>query len=361
MKLRKSFILGLLLVIGGQLRAQPKVENLIVITTDGLRWQEVFQGIDTVIAANRKFNQGDSSYIYKLYQGRSVAESRQKLFPFIWGTVARQGQLYGNRGLGNKVNNANPHWFSYPGYSELFTGYADPAINSNDYPNNPHTTLFDFLNRQKGIKGNIAAFGAWGAFDRILNEPRAGFPVVSAFDPTGGKNPNASERLLNNMLADSYKPWKEGECLDVFTHYAALEQLKARHPRVIYIGYGETDEWAHAGQYRSYLDAAQQVDKWIGEIWDFVQNDARYKNKTALLITVDHGRGQRNQWVDHGKDVPGAGETWFALMGPGIAAKGEVKQDMQLYQEQLAQTMAALMGMNFTAEHPVKEKVLIAK
>ena len=347
--------------MGGRLHAQSKVENLIVITTDGLRWQEVFKGMDTMIAANKRFNQGDSSYIFKRYQGKSLEESRQRLFPFIWGTIARQGQLYGNRTLGNKVNNANPHWFSYPGYSELFTGYADSMINSNDYPNNPHTTLFDFLNRQKGYEGKVAAFGAWGAFDRILNEPRAGFPVISAFDTTGGQNPSDNERLLNKMLAASYKPWKEGECLDVFTHYAALEHLKTRHPKVIYIGYGETDEWAHAGQYRSYLDAAQQVDKWIGEIWDFVQNDPMYKNKTALMITVDHGRGQRNQWVDHGKSVPGAGETWFALLGPEVSRKGEVKLDMQIYQEQLAQTMVALMGMNFTAEHPVKGKVILAK
>lgn len=349
------------MAMGGRLLAQSKVENLIVITTDGLRWQEIFKGMDTVIASNKRFNQGDSSYIYKRYQGKTAEESRQKLFPFIWGTVAGQGQLYGNRVLGNRVNNANPHWFSYPGYSELFTGYADPMINSNEFPNNPHTTLFDFFNRQKGFQGKIAAFGAWGAFDRILNEPRAGFPVVSAFDSSGGKNPTANEKLINKMLADSYKPWKEGECLDVFTHYAALEHLKTKHPKVIYIGYGETDEWAHSGQYRSYLDAAQQVDKWIGEIWNFVQNDPMYKNKTALLITVDHGRGQRNQWVDHGKSVPGAGETWFALLGPGIAAKGEIKLDSQLYQEQLAQTVASLMGMKFTAEHPVKEKINLSK
>jgi hypothetical protein len=41
--------------------------------------------------------------------------------------------------------------------------------------------------------------------------------------------------------------------------------------------------------YRSYLDAAHQVDAWIKEIWDYVQNDPQYKDKTALvflLITV---------------------------------------------------------------------------
>jgi hypothetical protein len=49
-----------------------------------------------------------------------------------------------------------------------------------------------------------------------------------------------------------------GECLDVFTHCAAIEELNKNKPRVLYIAYGETDEWAHSGKYRSYLDAAHQ-------------------------------------------------------------------------------------------------------
>lgn len=69
-------------------------------------------------------------------------------------------------------------------------------------------------------------------------------------------------------------------------------------PRVLYIAYGETDEWAHAGQYRFYLDAAKQVDAWIKKIWEFVQTDPQYKNKTALLITVDHGRGDKKVRMD---------------------------------------------------------------
>ena len=359
MKNIKIFALLSCLLFGSAPQAQTKIENLIIITTDGLRWQEVFKGMDTVIADQKRFNQGDSSYIYKTYGADNFTERRKKLLPFFWGTIASQGQIYGNRTVGNKVNNANPHWFSYPGYSELFTGYSDPRINSNSYPANPNVTILEFLNRQSKFKNKIAAFGAWEAFDRILNEERGGFPVVSAFDQTGGKHPTKKETLLNSMLEDSYKPWGKSECLDVFAHNAAFEHLKTKRPKVLYIAYGETDEWAHAGQYKSYLDAAHQVDKWLQDIWNFVQKDPAYRNKTALLITVDHGRGNvnKNQWTDHGSSVAGASETWFALMGPGIPAKGEVKQDMQIYQEQLAQTMATLLGLKFTAEHPVAKGV----
>lgn len=335
------------------------VENIIIVTTDGFRWQEVFKGMDTAIANKRRFNQGDSAYLYKNYWSAEETERRKKLLPFLWSTVAAQGQLYGNRALGNKVDNANPYWFSYPGYSEIMTGYPDTAINSNEYPPNPHVTVLEFFNQQPRLKGKVAAFGAWDAFDRILNEKRSGIPVISAFDKSGGSNPTAQQKMLNAMLADSYKPWHYAECLDVFTHYAALEHLKTAKPKVLYIAYGETDEWAHSGQYRNYLDAAHQVDAWLKQLWDFVQSDPQYKDKTALFITTDHGRGDavKSEWTSHGSSIKDAHEIWFAVMGPAIAAKGEVSSKMQLYQKQFAQTMAKLMGYNFRAAHPVAAAV----
>ncbi|MCO5238253.1 MAG: alkaline phosphatase family protein [Chitinophagaceae bacterium] len=339
-----------------------KIENLILITTDGFRWQELFKGMDSLIASDSRFNQGrsDSARIFNRYWAGSETERRKKLLPFFWETIVQNGQIYGNRAYDNKVDVANPYSFSYPGYNEIFTGYPDTAINTNGYMANPHVTVLEFINQQEGFKNKVAAFGAWGAFDRILNKERCGFPVVSAFNPTGGEAPTANEKLINAMLKDSYKPFNEGECLDVFTHYEALEYLKEKKPRVLFIGYGETDEWAHAGRYKDYLDAAKQVDAWIKEIWDYVQSTPGYRDKTALFITTDHGRGDLNkdQWTSHGsRGVPDSHEMWMAMVGPGIPAKGELKTAMQLYQQQTAQTVANLLGLHYQADHPVAEAI----
>jgi hypothetical protein len=102
--------------------AQSQAPNLIIITTDGYRWQELFKGMDAELAANPKFNQGDSADLIKKYGGASDQERRQKLMPFFWNTIATKGMLFGNRTIGNKVDVANPHWFSYPGYNEILTG-----------------------------------------------------------------------------------------------------------------------------------------------------------------------------------------------------------------------------------------------
>jgi hypothetical protein len=336
-----------------------QAENIIIITTDGFRWQEVFKGMDSAIANNSKFNQGDSSYIFEKYWSNDEAERRKKLMPFFWNTIVNHGQIYGNRKFDNKVNNANPHWFSYPGYSEIMTGFADSTIDSNEFPSNPHVTVLEFLNQQPKFKNKVAAFGAWDAFDRILNEQRSDLPVFSAFDTIGGKNPNANEKLINAMMQDSYRPFGKEECLDVFTHYAALEYLKTKKPKILYISYGETDEWAHHGYYRSYLDAAHLVDKWIKEIWAFVESDPQYKNKTAIFITTDHGRGDVNkeEWRDHGSGIADAYQIWFAAMGSNIPSSGEQKNNVQLFQDQFAQTIAKLLGVTYKANHPISPEI----
>ena len=332
-----------------------KIENVIIITTDGFRWQEVFTGMDSSIAANPSFNQNDSLDIFKRYWAAAANERRKKLLPFLWNVIAENGQIYGNRLLGNKVNNANPYWFSYPGYNEIFTGFADTAINTNDYPPNPNTTLLEFLVRKEEFKERIAAFGAWDAFHRIFNEARCGFPVFCSDSRYGGADPDREEQLPNRMKDDTYNPLGAEEKLDVFTHYAAIDYLQKKQPRVLYISYGETDEWAHHAHYKDYLDAAHTVDKWIGDIWAYIQSTEQYRNKTLLFITVDHGRGTGDKWTSHNNKVPNSNEIWFGVMGPQIQTKGEISTSMQLYQDQYAQTLAQLLGYTFFCEHPVAD------
>jgi len=138
--------------------------------------------------------------------------------------------------------------------------------------------------------------------------------------------------------------------------------LKTKKPRVLYISYGETDEWAHHAQYRSYLDAAHQVDKWLSDLWNYIQSDLQYRNKTTLLVTTDHGRGNivKEEWTSHGQKIQDSHEIWFALMGPDTPASGEIKTVTQLYQKQFAATIAKILGKEFKCEHPVAEPVLSA-
>src|SRR6186713_650615 len=94
--MKKISILFLLFFLINSIRAQ-QAENIIIITTDGFRWQEVFKGMDSAIANNSKFNQGNSSYIFEKYWSNSENEKRKKLMPFFWNTISNHGQLYGEK------------------------------------------------------------------------------------------------------------------------------------------------------------------------------------------------------------------------------------------------------------------------
>ena len=339
-----------LIFLGFSLHAQKTKDiNVIVITTDGFRWQEVFNGMDSAIVKQKRFHHGDSAQIISKYWAKDLEERRSKLLPFFWNTIAQKGQLHGNRNQGSFVNVANPFWFSYPGYSELLTGQVDPAVNSNDYMPNPNTNFFEYLNGLSTYQGKVAAFGAWDAFDRILNEKRSKFPVVSGFDVYDDLNQNPQMSLISKMQKESFKVFGEVEAQDVFTHYQAITYLKSKKPKALYISYGETDEFAHEGHYGRYLNAAHQFDAWLAQIWDFVQKDAQYKDNTIILITTDHGRGDKvkSGWTSHGQKVLDSHEIWFAMLGKQVNHTGEVVTKEQIYQKDLIHIVAEKMNQPF--------------
>ncbi|MEO5595425.1 MAG: alkaline phosphatase family protein [Chitinophagaceae bacterium] len=336
------------------LQAQHKTENVVIVTLDGMRWQEIFGGVDEVLVNDSIFNRGKDA-IKKKFWAASPEERRMKLFPFLWTTVAAHGQLYGNRRYDNKLDNANRYWFSYPGYNEIFTGYPDTAINSNDKILNPNENVLEYINKQKGYTGKVAAFTTWDVFPFILNSKRSGVYVNADVDTLKFNTPGL--QLVNDIQFLTARP--VGVRPDVLTYMAGREYLKAYKPKLLYIAFDETDDFAHGGLYDQYLGSAHAEDAMIGDLWRTLQSMAQYKDKTTLIITCDHGRGDKIKatWKDHGAKIEDAHELWLAVIGPDTKPEGELKTPGQLYQKQIAATIAQLLGLTFTANHPVGDPV----
>ena len=346
----KSFFLLILLAFSSLLFSQKKKDmNLFIITIDGLRWQEVFKGLDQDVM-KLKSTKGNLNNLENIYP------SREALMPFFWNTFAKNAAVYSNRSLNSKVEVANPYVFSYPGYSELLTGYVDKNISSNQYPENPNSNILDFLNSTKEYKDKVVAFGAWNTFGNILNAEKSSYPTFYAFKPY--VNPKSSQaELINKMNQQSFKPWFKGEALDVFIHAMVMDYLETNKPKAVFISYGEPDEWAHSLNYRYYVDGIKNIDIFLEEIWNFVQNTEGYKDNTAILLTTDHGRGLLEQWGSHGGDIPNSNEIWFALYHPNIKEKGELKNTNTIYLKELAPTLSQILGKDFKAEHPVSSPI----
>jgi arylsulfatase A-like enzyme len=176
--------------------------------------------------------------------------------------------------------------------------------------------------------------------------------------------PEINERvtLLNELQSSANGDWAKGKRKDVFTYRQAFEYLTSQRPKILYIALGDADNHAHKGNYDLYLGNLQQVDKALQHLWNWLQNDPQYRDKTTLIITTDHGRGddEIDSWKDHGNkfDKNGAlvGLTagdeyvWMAAIGPDTPAQGAIKHE-PIELRQIAPTIAALVNVQLTTDH----------
>lgn len=334
---------------------EAKTRNVVVVMLDGLRWEEVFHGADPALINKRGprlLGNGSkrTAQAKELYWRDNGIERRQALMPFLWSVVVTQGQIFGNRSLGSDAGVSNALKFSYPGYNETLTGAPDDdRIHSNRNQPNPNVTVLEWLNSKPKFHGKVAAFGAWQVFDGIFNKERCGFLVNAGYDALEDVPSSPELALLNTLKHKSPRVWTD-EPFDFLPFYTAMAYLKINKPRVLFIGLGETDDWAHMGSYPEYLNAAHRDDAYLSELWTELQSLPEYKDCTTMIILADHGRGSGPLWKLHAWPVPGSGQTWMAFLGPDTAPMGERRMTRPVSDSQIAATIAALLGEDYNAE-----------
>jgi hypothetical protein len=240
----------------------------------------------------------------------------------------------------------------------MASGRADPAIDSNHFGPNPNVTVFEWLNTRAEFRGRVEIFGTWGAFHRIFNGPRSGLPIRAGgtlLDPAD-RSPRG---LLLNELYRTTAPLEDDNPSDAMLHVTLREHLQTHQPRVLFVGYGDTDLWQHMGRYDAFLDTAHAFDAFVADLWAQLQSLPAYRGKTTLIITADHGRGAGPlDWKEHGVQQPGSDQIWIGMLGPDTPALGERRNVAEVLQSQIAASLAALLGEDFTAYKPAAAKPL---
>ena len=269
--------------------------NVILITLDGVRWEEVFRGVDP---------------------GQSVDPNPQ-IFPFLTGTLAKQGVLFGNHGRGETVRVGNSHQNSLPGYQSIMACTTQPC-GSNLCGRIPVETFPERLLHDLNLKPEqVATIASW---DKIANavEHVEGTLFVNAGNRAlkiDGDPINDADAALNAAQAKDVPPWKDARW-DKYTVGHALEYLKAKRPRFLFVSLNDSDEWGHKGQYDQYVATLRQQDNWIRDIVTTLDGMGEYGRNTTLIITTDHGRGEGNDWDDHGVGYPDSGNVWIYARSP---------------------------------------------
>jgi len=329
-----------------------RTENVVLIVTDGLRWQEVFRGAEAALISDKPGGVEDVPATKAAFWREGLKERREALLPFLWSVVATEGQIWGNADAGGGAHVTNRLRFSYPGYNEIITGAFDPRIDANEYGPNPNVSVFEWLNGMTELRGRVEIVGSWDAFPRIFHRDRSGLAMKTGWDTPFPGSPSPTQALLNTLYSTTTRefsdmPW------DALLQRTLLEEVARRHPRVLFVGYGETDEWAHNGRYDLVLRTAHSVDGFIRELWTTMQEMPEYRGKTTFIVTTDHGRGSGPEnWKHHDWNVDGAENIWIAAMGPDTPALGERRDVAPVTQSQIAATLAALLGKDWNAQNP---------
>ncbi len=171
----------------------------------------------------------------------------------------------------------------------------------------------------------VGAFASWSRLERAVTSKPGSF-VVSC-----GPRPNVPPTGGDEEVR-----------ADADTAEAGLAYLTAERPDVLYLGLGEPDDYAHAGDYLGYVDAIRRADAVLGRVLDILDRDERGR-RTHVFVMPDHGRS--NDFRSHGGYKPEAARVWMVAGGPNIRARGFVSSIDQRHLADLAPTMMVVLGM----------------
>ena len=118
-----------------------------------------------------------------------------------------------------------------------------------------------------------------------------------------------------------------GYTSDEATFKDAMEILQSKHPKLTLINLLEVDVNGHANLWSNYLEAIRKTDDKARKLWEFIQSDSVYANKTTLFITNDHGRhskGRRDGFISHGDNCTGCRSIYLVALGPDFKVGKEI-------------------------------------
>lgn len=303
----------------------------MLVVLDGVRWQEVFDGADAVLAS----------------AAGTEALDAAALMPHLHEVIAARGAALGAPGRGAAISASGPNFVSLPGYSEIFTGRRDHACDDNDCPPTASPTLFDEARAAATSPGDVAVFASWERIARAAARVPGDIVVSTGRSRVYGDallrgDAVASAWLAAGASADPF-PGHGDFRPDRFTAGLALRYLETRRPRLAFIGLGEPDEYAHRGDYAGYLRSLSSADAAIGQLFATLDRMGARGAHTTVFITSDHGRAHDYRF--HGREFPESARVWLVAAGPDVHARGFVRAEAPHRLADIAPTLRRLLHL----------------
>jgi hypothetical protein len=348
------------LVSATLLAAETRTRNVILVTLDGVRTQEIFSGMDPIVAAR------SAAQVYsEIETGRErywaeTPEARRKLLmPFFWGTLVPSGMLFGDTATGSDMQVRNSYKFSSPGYAEMLTGEAQPDVDDNVALRFPATTVLEYVTAALQLdKQQVAQIGSWDIFEFLAASKDDVFVMNGGYAEFPAEFSTPEIDRLIQLRRDVMQLWEESSN-DSLTYYISKDYLLEHEPRLLWLGMSQSDDWAHADRYDRLLDYLHLTDQLLQDLWSTLQAHPAYRGTTTLIVTTDHGRGLGPvDWAEHDETIPGSEDIWLAIIGPDTPPLGTKVPAGTVYQADIAATIVALFGLDPAKFNPNAGPVL---
>lgn len=251
-------------------QSAASADNVILVMLDGVRWREVFDG-----------------------------DMRSPIFRNLWRELIPEGMIFGNRINGTEMTVSNGHNISLPAYQSIMAG-ATQGCSSNGCGRVGVETVQERIKRELGLLATqVATIASWNQIPNAVEHKFGATFTNAAFEDLNDGTDDAEFKAINQAQAQDLPPWA-GSRFDRYTWLHAMHYLAKHQPRFLFISLNDSDEWAHKGEWTRYLETLRTYDAYIRELVAFLGKMGTYGQRTMLIVTTDHGRGDGGDWKHHG-------------------------------------------------------------
>jgi len=135
---------------------------------------------------------------------------------------------------------------------------------------------------------------------------------------------------------------------DELSVYIARQLMRELAPSLLWITLHDIDI-AHSGTFSLYIDGIQRTDRLCAELWQAIQKEPEYANRTTMFILPDFGRDSDidsggNGFQHHRTGDAVSRTTWMMILGPDV--KQNVVVDRSVESTDLVPTLGAYFGFD---------------
>ncbi len=300
--------------------------NVILITLDGLRFEEVWDGV--------RFPQ------------KAGLPRGTELLPKL------KARMKHGEALGFHLWISNEVAISQPGYRAILSGEFENRCTQNSCGNIDRRTIFDDLYDQ-GMNQpyELATVASWEVIAKTIESQPGRIVSNIAFQDYQENDLSPSEQALITGINSQEKtdlPSWGGSRFDRYTYALSRFYIEKHHPRLFYMQFEDTDELGHEKNYKGYVKAIQDFDDRLDSLIQYLDASGEWGENTSIVITTDHGRGRGSNWAHHSREFLSADRTWaFVLPSKHLLKTRKVSERPQLTRSQvdIRPTVELLLGV----------------